>query len=203
MSAGMNEIVWRDADPDAVADHLARVLARAQAIVAMPGGKTPVPILEALARRDVAGIVWLVDDRIVPHDHPASNHGLLARALAGTGLVLAELKEGASVPRFDLVWLGMGADGHVASIFPNALDELTHGRNVMRTRPDPLPPEAPFDRLTLTIEALADTAEAILVITGRDKRHVLEQALEGASDLPISRVMTTLSATLTVYWSEQ
>lgn len=196
----MNE--WRPADPEDIADRLAGVLTRANAVVAVPGGRTPLPILQALARRDVQGTIWLVDDRIVPHAHPASNFGLLSRALANTGLSLAALDEGASVPRFDLVWLGMGADGHIASIFPNALDSLVMGRAVVRTRTDPLPPEAPFERLTLTIEALADTDQAILVITGRDKRRVLEDALAGTSDLPISRFIEALSAPLTVYWSE-
>lgn len=194
---------WRPVDPEAVADHLAQVLNSAQAIVAAPGGKTPLPILEALARRDVSGTVWLVDDRIVPHDHPASNYGLLSRTLAGTELALVALEDGASVPHFDLVWLGMGADGHIASIFPNAMNDLAQGRTVVRTRPDPLPLEAPFDRLTLTLEALADTSEAILVISGEPKRRVLEEALEGLSDLPISRFVARLTAPLTVYWNAQ
>lgn len=194
---------WRPADPEDVADRLANVLTRADAVVAVPGGRTPLPIFEALAHRDVRGTVWLVDDRIVPHDHAASNFGLLSRALGDTSLSLVPLEEGASVPRFDLVWLGMGADGHVASIFPNALDALVAGRTVVRTRPDPLPPEAPFERLTLTIEALANTEAAILVITGNDKRRVLEDALAGTRDLPISRYIKALSAPLTVYWSEE
>ena len=193
---------WRPADPEVIADRLAAVLTPTDAVIAVPGGRTPQPVFEALARREVQGTVWLVDDRIVPHDHPASNFGLLSRALGGSGLALVPLEESESVPRFDLVWLGMGADGHIASIFPNALDALITGRTVLRTRPDPLPTEAPFERLTLTIEALANTQAAILVITGRDKRRVLEEALEGRSDLPISRFIKALSAPLTVYWSE-
>lgn len=191
---------WRASDPAAIADHLAGVLARPVAVVAMPGGRTPVPILDVLARRDVSGTVWPTDDRIVPGHHPASNHGMLARALPELNVVA--LHEGASVPRFDLVWLGMGADGHVASVFPNALDDLVTGLTVRRMRPDPLPPEAPFDRLTLTIEALANTAQAILVISGADKRRVLDAALAGSSDLPISKFVAVLSVPLTIYWSE-
>lgn len=191
---------WLAADPEAVAEHLARVLTRNDAVVAMPGGRTPVPILNVLSRLEVSGSVWPTDDRLVPFDHPASNFGMLAGALPTLRVVA--LEEGASVPRFDLVWLGMGADGHVASVFPNAMHDLVAGATVRRTRPDPLPPEAPFDRLTLTIEALANTAQAILVIAGAEKRRVLDAALAGASDLPISRFVAMLRAPLTVYWNE-
>lgn len=191
---------WRAADPEAIADHLARVLAWAEAIVAMPGGRTPVPILDVLARRDASGSVWPTDDRIVPDHHPASNHGMLARALPKLNVV--DLSEGASVPRFDLVWIGMGADGHVASVFPNAMVDLVEGQLVKHMRPDPLPPEAPFDRLTLTIEALANTKQAILVGAGADKKRVLDDALAGRSNLPISRFIDALSVPLTIYWSK-
>lgn len=190
---------WLAADPEAVAEHLARVLTRNDAVVAMPGGRTPVPILSALAEWNVSGTVWPTDDRIVPRDHPASNVGLLSRALPELDVV--PLNEGLATPCFDLVWLGMGADGHVASIFPNMLDDLMEGK-VARVRPDPLPPEAPFDRLTLTIEALANTAEAILVIAGASKGRLLEAALSGDGDLPISRFIEELSVPLTIYWNE-
>lgn len=191
---------WLPAEPAAIADHLARVLAAAGAIVAMPGGRTPLPILDVLARPDMSGTVWPTDDRIVPHGHPASNYGMLRRALPT--LKVVALREGETVPRFDLVWIGMGADGHIASVFPNAVDGLVAGRTVRRMRPDPLPPEAPFDRLTLTIEALANTGQAVLVISGAVKARVLRSALAGDTDLPISRYLAALKAPTTVYWSE-
>jgi len=195
-------VEWQSADPETIADRLAHVLGREGAILALPGGRTPIPVYEALAGRGRAdGTIWPTDDRIVAHDHPASNYGTLRRSLAGMNVVA--LHEGARVPHFDLVWIGMGADGHVASIFPNALDGLVTGRDVVRTRPDPLPPEAPFDRLTLTMDSLVDTNEAMLVITGADKRRVFEAALAGDDRLPISRFVAKLSAPLTVYWSAQ
>ncbi len=193
-------IDWRPADADAIADRLAGVLTRSDAVVAMPGGRTPLPILKVLAARDVSGTVWPTDDRIVPPDHPASNVGMLSRALPELNVI--PLHEGARAPRFDLVWIGKGADGHVASIFPNAMDELLAGRDVVRTRPEPLPPEAPFERLALTIASLADTDAAILVIAGADKKRVLDAALAGQTDLPISRFVAKLSAPLTIYWNE-
>lgn len=191
---------WLPAEPERIADHIARALSAPKAVVAMPGGRTPLPILQVLARRDVSGTVWPTDDRIVPYDHAASNYGMLHRALPK--LEIVALLEGETAPRFDLVWIGMGADGHVASIFPNAVDNLVAGRTIRRMRPDPLPPEGPFERLTLTIEALANTTQAILVISGAEKRRVLDAALAGAGDLPISRFIRALSAPLTVYWSE-
>jgi len=204
----MNEIVWAErADDAAVADHLAGVITRpGRKSIAVPGGRTPLPILQKLAARELCGRgaeITLTDDRLVPEDHPASNYGVLRTALEGSGLHVSPLSLGDPTDLFDLVWIGMGADGHIASIFPACAEQLVAGRTAIRTRPDPLPPEAPFERVTLTIEALADTREMIVVIRGRDKRVVLEEALNGTNGLPISMLLARLNAPLTIYWTEQ
>lgn len=202
-----NNIQWAERGcAAAVADHVAGVIARGNSVIAVPGGKTPVPILATLARRDLPwheAELMLTDDRLVPHDHPASNYGLLAGALAGTGIRLTPLDEGQVPPHFDLVWLGMGEDGHVASIFPNEADRLGSGRSVVRTRPDPLPPEAPFERLTMTLPSLTASEDIILVVRGERKRKLIEQAMAGGSDLPITRLLKAATGPLTIYWSEQ
>lgn len=203
----MSEIYWAEhADPGAVADHLAGVIARpGVSRLAVPGGTTPIPILRCLGRRDLdraKAEITLTDDRLVPHDHPASNFGLLHRSLDGASLQVEPLEPGDRPGRFDLVWVGMGQDGHVASIFPNEADRLQEGRQAVRTMPDPLPPEAPYERVTLPIAALTDTEEMILVIRGAEKRALLESALRRDHNLPIAMLLERLSAPLTIYWSD-
>ncbi len=206
----MNEpagpVVWAErSDAASVADHLAAVIGRpAQTVLAVPGGRTPLPIFEALAARDLP---WngtsfgLTDDRMVSADHPASNLGLLRRAFGGTGAKIRALEVGSKPLRYDLVWVGMGEDGHVASIFPNAVDGLPQAPAAVRTIPDPLPPEAPFERVTLTLGAMANCVEMILVIKGPRKRDLVMDALDGRSNLPIGRLLALLPSPLTIYWT--
>ena len=204
----MSRIEWAEhAGCGAVADHLAGVVTRpGRSRLAVPGGSTPVPILRCLGRRDLArgqGEITLTDERLVPYDHPASNYGLLRRTLGDSPLALRPLEAGDRPGRFDLVWIGMGGDGHVASIFPAGAANLLEGDAAVRTKPDPLPPEAPFERVTLPVQALLDADELILVIRGREKRALLEAALKGENGLPIALLIERLSSPLTVYWSEQ
>jgi 6-phosphogluconolactonase len=204
----MNKVKWAEhADAGAVADHLAGVITSpGVSRLALPGGSTPIPILRCLSRRDLGRAraeVTLTDDRLVPHDHPASNYGLLQRSFGDGALNLQPLEPGARPGHFDLVWIGMGADGHIASIFPNDADRLVSGSAALRTTPRPLPPEAPFKRVTLPMEALLDTSEMILVIRGAEKRALLEAAMRRAHNLPVAMLLERLSAPLTIYWSEQ
>ena len=196
-----------DASIEAIVDFVAGMLAGGKPrAIAVPGGSTPGPILAALAERediawaDVA--VWLTDDRCVPTDHAASNFGLLERTLAATGAALVPLEAGATPPPFDLVWLGMGADGHIASLFPNTDPRADGALEVVRLNPDPLPPEAPFDRLSLTLSALVRARHIMLVLKGADKRKVLDDALSGANDLPIARLLKAATVPVTIFWSE-
>jgi hypothetical protein len=82
------------------------------------------------------------------------------------------LTEQAVPPHFALSWLGMGADGHVASLFPNTDPRIDDPAPVRRITPDPLPPEAPFDRLTLTLPALLSSDALVFVIRGAEKRRL-------------------------------
>lgn len=188
---------------DWFAERLLIAVGRAPAGVAicLPGGATPFPILADLAARPLPWdrvTIWPGDDRLVPEDHPASNVGRIRALLEPAGARVEPLAEGAVPPRFALVWLGMGGDGHIASLFPNADPRPDASRATVRLTPDPLPADAPFARLSLTIPALLAADAVLFVIRSADKRALFEAAASGARglpahDLPIGRLLAAAS----------
>ncbi len=191
----------------AVAERIAAEVARpGSKRIAVAGGSTPGKVFEMLAARDLdwAGTTLVpTDDRQVPHDHPASNFAKLNSALGRTDATLVPLEEGQKIKPFDLVWLGMGEDGHVASLFPRMCALPSVKRRLIATTPKPLPPEAPFARLSLNRQALAATKATILVATGSAKRRLIEAALAGSDAWPVSDILRGSRAPVTIYWSEQ
>jgi len=160
--------------------------------ITVPGGSTPFPILAELAEMVLDWprlAVWPGDDRVVPEGHPASNAGRIRALLEPRGATIVALEEGADPPWFALAWLGMGTDGHIASLFPNTDPRPDDPLRVRRITPDPLPPEAPFDRISLTIPALLRCDELLFVIRGDHKRALFEEAMAGGNDLPIARLL--------------
>ncbi len=185
-------------------DRLARALARSQAPVAItvPGGSTPFPILAALLEEPLDWrrlTVWPGDDRLVQEDHPASNTGRIRALLEPAGAEVVTLTTMEPAPHFALAWLGMGGDGHIASLFPNTDPRIDDPQRIRRLTPDPLPPEAPFDRITLTIPALLDSGELLFVIRGADKRALFESAARGQNDLPIARLLGAATQPVTCF----
>ncbi len=171
-----------------------------QFAVTLPGGSTPFPILEALIALDPAAPlnrmrVWPNDDRIVPEDHEASNTGKMRALLEPAGASIDVLTEESEPPYFALTWLGMGPDGHTASLFPNTDPQVDDPKMVRRLTPDPLPAHAPFDRITLTLPALLRSDAIVLTLGGsEEKRAVFEKAVAGEHDLPIARLLKAASA---------
>jgi 6-phosphogluconolactonase len=228
------EIEWWDFDSaeeliEAVVGDVSFIIesaldARGQALVAFPGGSTPKPILEKLAH---ANLRWKnvtiipTDDRLVPVDNPLSNVAMIAKIFIPKGARVLPISSDAADHKLagnaanarladlhwppDLVWLGMGADGHTASIFPgpDLDDALNAGKEVraVGVAPDPLPPEAPVNRVTLTASAIAASRTTILVISGAKKREVLETAIEeGAKSAhPIGRVLDRITVPVDIY----
>lgn len=228
------EVEWWDFDAaedliDAVVGDVSFIIesaldARGQALVAFPGGSTPRPILEKLAQ---ANIRWKsvtiipTDDRLVAVDNPLSNVAMIAKIFIPKGARVLPITSDAADHKLagnaansrladlhwppDLVWLGMGADGHTASIFPGPdLDDALNGGKDVRAvgvAPDPLPEEAPVNRVTLTAAAIASARTTIIVISGAKKREVLEKAIEdGAkSTSPVGRVLERITIPVDIY----
>jgi 6-phosphogluconolactonase len=186
--------IMEGASDSTIAAWLAERLMRiaGEAVISVPGGSTPFPILGQLAKAPLDWpriCVWPGDDRIVEESHPASNVGRIRALLEPVGARVIPLAENLVPPHFALVWLGMGGDGHVASLFPSTDPRTDDPRCVRRLTPDPLPPEAPFDRLSLTLPALLNCDELLFVIRGGEKRMLFEAAAAGANDLPVARLL--------------
>ena len=196
----MTEPRWADAA--GLVDHVAAEM-QVGGVFALPGGATPLPYLAELAALPLGwDRVTLLpgDERLVPYDDALSNFGALRRAFGDTDAVLLPLSEGMAVPLLDLVWLGVGMDGHVASIFPSLDPECDAETGVIALTPDPLPPEAPVPRLSLSLATIATADEIVLLIKGDAKRRALEAALAGGT-LPVARLLRAARGPMTIFWS--
>lgn len=170
---------------------------------AIAGGTTPTPILASLVARalDLSQTeIWPTDDRCVGLDHPASNTANLQRVFAPTRARIHALHPGPTPGPFSLVWLGLGADGHIASLFPRPDVGIDDPAAVIELTPDPLPPEAPFARVTLNYRALLQAERIWIVANGAVKRAVLEAAARGEGDLPVARLARLAAAPIEVFW---
>jgi len=181
------------------------------AVLAVSGGRSPVAMFERLRYRPVrweSVTVTLVDERAVPPDHADSNAGLVrahllreAAAKAAFVPLIADAQEAATPARAvarlnqayrqpDVIVLGMGEDGHTASLFPDAPELQT-----ALTEPAPgylvtHPSMAPHARVTLNLAALLAAERVFLAVAGAAKVEVLGRARQGPTPaLPVSIVL--------------
>ncbi|RJF90575.1 6-phosphogluconolactonase [Sphingomonas cavernae] len=226
---------YEDADEwaEAIAGDIAFIIesaldARGQALVAFPGGKTPLPVFEKLAQKKLrwkSVTIIPTDDRLVAVDSPMSNVASIARAFLPLGARVLpigtenpdhKLAGNAADARLqdlhwpiDLVWLGMGADGHTASIFPGPdLDEALNGpkaRRALGVMPDPLPSQAPVARVTLSRASILSARTILIAITGKEKRKLLEKAINDgpSSNVPVGRVLADAEQAIDIHWLDE
>lgn len=195
-------------EPAEYAEHAAALLAelmgqaiaaRGQCSVALAGGSTPIPVYRALVRQPVSWDrlhVFFGDERAVPLDHPESNYGAAREALlrhvpippgqvhpmaadradrAGAAAEYDRLLPAA----LDLLVLGMGGDGHTASLFPGSPALAERARRVVPV----VGPKPPPERLTITPAVIGAARSVVFLVTGRDKAAVVERVLNGPVDV--------------------
>ena len=202
------------------------VKARGRASLLVPGGRTPVPVFERLRTLDLPWdqvYVSLTDERRVPSEDERSNARLVRTHLLREDAARAHFyplhREGVGeradeaacsaalglLPRpFDAVILGMGSDGHTASIFPDdpalsrALDPATDSRCVATRAPD-----EPHERLTLTLNTLLQSRWIALHVTGAAKWATLRKAVDSGDprQFPVHALLNQRHVPVHVYYS--
>jgi len=225
-----------DALCDAAAKEVAAMIQFVQSVqghcaLALAGGRTPRGIYERLARRcdlDWSNVELVFgDERAVPPDDPQSNYRMVSEALLAhlpqspderplvhriegeLGAVEAARRYSEVITKLgvlDIVLLGMGDDGHVASVFPGGPaadppgEQPAGGDAVIATTS----PQPPHERISVTLPWLAHARVVMMLVTGEGKAarlaEVLEQIRDGRAVLPAARLAGYLPAQATFRW---
>ncbi|MCO6524577.1 MAG: 6-phosphogluconolactonase [Candidatus Schmidhempelia sp.] len=199
-----------------------------KATLAVSGGRTPIALFKLLSQTklDWSNVyITLVDDRWVDEHHEASNERLVKTHLLtneaqsahfislkteedtpskGLAEVQARLQQNLPLP-IDVLILGMGDDGHTASLFPHAKNlasglDMNSGKLVI----DMQPLTAPHERITLTLPVILASRHLYLHLVGDQKKDVLYQATQGqdTNEMPIRAVLQQDKIPLQIYWAK-
>jgi 6-phosphogluconolactonase len=199
---------------------------RGTASLVVSGGRTPVAFFHLLSQQVLDWskvVVTLADERWVEVDHSDSNEKLVRENLlineahtatfiplknTAIDAVTGEVRAASDIEpigQFTLVILGMGADGHTASLFPGA-ETLALGldMNSGRTAIAVTPPAAPHQRMSLTLPRLLNSQQIIIHISGAGKQNVLQAAQAGndIAELPVRAILNQQVAPLSIFWSK-
>jgi 6-phosphogluconolactonase len=171
--------------------------------IVLAGGTTPEAIYQRLRGLDTDWSRWLIyygDERCVPANNAERNSLMAARSwldrvpIAAENIFPIHAEAGAEIAArsyanivrdacpFDLVLLGMGEDGHTASLFPGHAHDPAELVHAVHDAPKPPP-----DRVSLGLAALNDAEEVIILVTGEGKRETVSRWRAGA-DLPVAKV---------------
>jgi 6-phosphogluconolactonase len=183
--------------------------------VSLSGGRTPVQLYKKLSKSGMLWYkthIFIVDERFVPLDHKDSNYGMINKTLLsnieipdknvhpvtiekgpGESAALYESRitaffnlSSSDIPEFDLILLGLGNDGHTASLFPGsaALSVKDH-----LTTSAAASDEARHDRITITFPVINRARNIIFLVTGSNKAAVVKEVLENeSSGLPAASI---------------
>jgi 6-phosphogluconolactonase len=179
--------------------------------VALSGGSTPKKLFDVLVERGRGALpwerieLWWGDERCVPPDDPDSNYGMTKRHLidplkldpnkihrlegerppvqAAADYERALVAALGAPPIFDLVWLGMGPDGHTASLFPRSAGVRDKTSYVIANAVDSPLTKGPATRLTITLPVIDVARHVRFLVGGADKADTLAQVARGPSEL--------------------
>jgi 6-phosphogluconolactonase len=207
----------------------AAIQTRGKAVLSVSGGKSPIVLFEALRVHTIDWskvIITLVDERCVPSTHPDSNAHLVKQHLlqdaAHAATLVPMVNETIDVSdatqqavwasaqlqtagQADMLVLGMGVDGHTASLFPDAPNlapalDLRNTQGCVGITLIHPPANAPYSRITQTLASLLSAKHIVLPISGDDKRNTLQRAWSHAQDaLPVSHVLHQTLAPVAVW----
>ncbi len=204
-----------EAAADAILARLSEALGtQGRASLVATGGRSPGPVYDRLSRADVIDwtrvIVTLSDERCVAQDDTAANVRLVRERLLTGSAAKAHLlplwpapaaEALAAIQPFDAVMLGMGEDGHIASLIPGdpGLSAGLTSTDPIRAVPEGLG-KPPLPRVTLTLSALLNSRAIFLLVAGEAKRDVIGRALAG-EDLPVGRLISQSKAPIRIFWT--
>ena len=214
-----------------LADHIVNKLSAAitkngKASLVVSGGSTPKVLFQQLCDKELDWanvVITLADERWVEPTDSASNEKLVRETLLVSKAAAASFiphKNAATTPEegcagleaelshcpapFTILMLGMGGDGHTASLFPCSEQlaaglDMESGRKCLAVHPT----TAPHGRMSLSLPALLNSDEVILLITGDDKWDVYQAALAGddVTEFPVRSVIHQAVAPFSVYWA--
>ena len=207
---------------ESIASHLAtEIAAQGHAVLAVSGGRSPITLFHALSESPIDWsriLITLVDERFVPTNHDDSNENLVRRHLLRARAAKASFRGLISHPGdimscvlqantqaqpITVAVLGMGEDGHTASLFPHA-PELSIGLDLRNPNAylAVTPMTAPHERISLTLAALLKARHLLVALSGRHKREMFDQAcLAPTASLPISLLIHQTRTPLDAYWT--